>query len=99
MRVRKRPVVVDAVRVRDLVAGERELPSWVSDAVTSGALWTGICRPDGDEANRRCVYVQTHEGVMRGDEDDWVIRGVEGELYPCKPSVFEATYERVEEQP
>lgn len=37
--------------------------------------------------------VLTEEGEMRGGPDDWLIRGVEGELYPCKDSVFQATYE------
>jgi hypothetical protein len=39
------------------------------------------------------VLIQTLEGAMRGDPGDWIIRGVKGELYPCKPDVFEASYE------
>ena len=41
------------------------------------------------------VYIQTLEGVMKANPGDWIIRGVKGELYPCKPDVFEATYEEV----
>ena len=41
------------------------------------------------------VYIQTLEGVMKASPGDWIIRGVKGELYPCKPDVFEATYEEV----
>lgn len=36
------------------------------------------------------------EGVMRGDLGDWIITGVKGERYPCKPEIFEATYEPVD---
>jgi hypothetical protein len=35
------------------------------------------------------------EGEMRGDVGDWIIKGVKGEFYPCKPDIFEATYEKV----
>ena len=39
--------------------------------------------------------VTTLEGLMRGSPGDWIIRGVKGELYPCKPDIFAATYESV----
>jgi hypothetical protein len=39
------------------------------------------------------VTITTLEGVMRADPGDWIIRGVKGEFYPCKPDIFEATYE------
>lgn len=41
------------------------------------------------------LYIVTLEGTMRADRGDWIIKGVKGELYPCKPDVFEATYESV----
>jgi hypothetical protein len=42
------------------------------------------------------VFINTLEGTMRGDLGDWIIRGVYGEFYPCKPDVFAATYKPVE---
>ena len=42
------------------------------------------------------VYIETLEGVMKADKGDWIIKGVKGELYPCKPDVFKMTYEKVE---
>ena len=39
------------------------------------------------------IEIETLEGVMRANPGDWIIRGVKGELYPCKPDIFEATYE------
>lgn len=41
------------------------------------------------------LRIPTLEGVVAAIKGDWVIRGVQGELYPCKPDIFEATYERV----
>lgn len=41
------------------------------------------------------LRIQTLEGVMTARIDDWIIRGVKGEFYPCKPDIFEATYEKV----
>lgn len=43
------------------------------------------------------LAIPTLEGLMVGSENDWIIRGVQGELYPCKPDIFEATYEAVGE--
>ena len=43
------------------------------------------------------LYIQTLEGVMEAKPLDWIICGVKGEFYPCKPDVFEASYEPVEE--
>ena len=40
--------------------------------------------------------IPTLEGLMHASENDWIIRGVKGELYPCKPDIFEATYEKAE---
>lgn len=42
------------------------------------------------------LVVDTLEGRMKADMGDWIIRGVKGEQYPCKPDIFEATYEPIE---
>lgn len=39
--------------------------------------------------------VDTLEGIMTGNPGDWIIKGIKGEIYPCKPDIFEATYEEV----
>jgi hypothetical protein len=89
MKYRKKPVVVDAVRVRDItpLILDGSAPTWVLSAVAT------MCVVDYGTH----IDVRTLEGTMRGEADDWLIRGVKGELYPCKPDVFEATYERVSE--
>jgi hypothetical protein len=43
------------------------------------------------------MLIETLEGVMRAEVGDWIIRGVKGEFYPCKPDIFAATYEPVDE--
>lgn len=42
--------------------------------------------------------IDTLEGIMRVDINDWIIKGVNGEFYPCKPDIFEKTYEPVESE-
>ena len=41
------------------------------------------------------MEIETQEGTMKANKGDWIIKGVKGELYPCKPDVFEMTYEKV----
>ena len=45
------------------------------------------------------IFIETLEGVMKADVGDWIITGVNGEKYPCKPDIFEKTYEPVEVTP
>jgi len=47
-----------------------------------------------DENANAYIEITTLEGVMRAYADDWIITGVKGEHYPCKPDIFEATYDR-----
>jgi len=90
---RKRPVVIDAWRLTldSLVP----LPGWVADALAKwpgvGGLKFKLDSPDGD-----CLRIATLEGMMTAQLGDWIIRGVKGELYPCKPDIFEMTYDLVE---
>ena len=44
------------------------------------------------------LFIPTLEGEMTAQPGDWIIRGVKGEFYPCKPDIFEATYEPVEDK-
>lgn len=43
------------------------------------------------------IHIHTLEGKHEGNNGDWIIKGVKGELYPCKPDIFEMTYEKVDE--
>jgi hypothetical protein len=42
------------------------------------------------------IEVKTLEGIMTAKHGDWIIKGIQGELYPCKPDVFENTYEKID---
>ncbi|WP_206399265.1 hypothetical protein [Massilimicrobiota sp. An142] len=44
----------------------------------------------------KIMYIDTLEGRMKAEKGDWIITGVNGEQYPCKPDIFEKSYERVE---
>ena len=79
---RKKPVVVEAIQLR---AGEQrgEFAQYVID---------GRIRYTEDGT----VLIATLEGTMEAFVGDWIIRGVKGELYPCKADIFDMTYEKVE---
>lgn len=89
MKFRKKPVVIEAWPVRELVhAAAKEwptLPECIQSAYETGAF---VFTPEG-------IVVSTLEGSMMADLDDMLIRGVKGEFYPCKPDIFAATYEPV----
>lgn len=53
------------------------------------------CSADRDDNGHPILRIQTLEGVMTVSAGDWIIKGVVGEFYPCKPDIFEQTYEQV----
>lgn len=83
---RKKPVVIEAF-VWNPKASVDETPNWFFDACVAKAAW-----PESDGS----VTIITLEGKHRGEVGDYIIQGVKGELYPCKPDIFEMTYERAE---
>ena len=91
---RKKPVVIDAFQltwesVLSITPKEKQLPDWViNDPSVSVSLTDKI-------ENSEHLFIKTLEGEMRADHLDWIIKGVNGELYPCKPDIFEKTYEPV----
>lgn len=82
---RKKPVVIDAVRFDGTPGGAVEL---FKEFDIPGAKFA----PAYDLQTGH-INIPTLEGVMRADAGDYVIRGVKGEFYPCKPDIFEASYE------
>ena len=99
MRYRKKPVVVEAFQMTlERRWDNSEWPTWLHQAWNSnggeGALWIDSDAPvaPGRGAANELV-VGTLEGVCRISWGDWIIRGVHGELYPCKPDIFMETYE------
>ena len=78
---RKKPVVIEA---RQFTTNNEAGSSRQMDDL---ADWASA-RHDGT-----ALYIDTLEGTYRADVGDWIIRGVKGEFYPCKPDIFAATYE------
>ena len=83
MKYRKKPVVIEGVRLLPVLERSAIVPSWLFN---EDIKWY----TDGH------AEVRTLEGTMRAEVGDWLIRGVKGEVYPCKNDIFEATYEPVE---
>lgn len=95
MRYRKKPVVIEAYQwTPRSLENQADWPQWLQDAF----------RKSLDEAG--CLFVHTHRNghsevkihTLEGDhivsDYDWIIKGIVGELYPCKPDIFEETYEK-----
>jgi len=84
MKFRKKPVVIEAVQF-------------------TGGNWFEIGKFCGQSASiakewstSEILLIKTLEGDMKAQKGDWIIKGVKGEFYPCKPDIFEQTYEKVE---
>jgi len=82
---RKKPVVIEAAQFDGSERSIVEILALQSDK-------TKVLREDAGD-----LMIPTLEGLMRASVGDYVIRGVQGELYPCKPDIFEQTYDLVEE--
>ena len=93
MKYRKKPVVIEAITFYELVG--HGIAS--GGNVVNGMPWSFEYQghPITHE-NDTCYLIPTLEGTMKFTPDDMLITGVQGEIYPCKRDIFEATYERVE---
>lgn len=80
---RKKPVVIEAVQFWPNIPWPECVKSWSAEAAIPRDMSFG--------------YIDTLEGKMHVQAGDWIITGVKGEQYPCKPDIFEATYEPVTE--
>ena len=95
-RYRKKPVVVEAFQMTKKRRWDNsDWPEWANRAWQTepgeGSIWI-----DPDDLNKESLVCGTLEGVHRIDWNDWIIQGIKKELYPCKPDIFEATYELIE---
>ena len=95
-RYRKKPVVIEAMQLVGTNADTHAVYQWI-EANTQGSF-----DPLSEEIPASGVSIDpatgffliaTLEGVMQAKPGDWIIRGVQGEFYPCKPDIFAATYE------
>lgn len=92
---RKKPVVIEAFQLTDFAQdNNRDWPEWLNRAWNAsrddvGAFWVNI----NEGTHAREYWIRTLEGPLRVSSYDWIIQGVQGELYPCKPDIFAETYE------
>ena len=88
MKFKKKPVTIEAIQwtgeniaeIIEFVKGDVRIDAELNDGQTS----------------RRELHINTLEGVMHASKGDWIIKGVQGEFYPCKPDIFEKTYDPAE---
>lgn len=88
---RKKPVVIEAFCWMGDIC-QMEDPQWVCSAVRQGTV-----RFENAGTEDVVLLIDTLEGTMRANRGDYVIKGIKGELYSCKPNIFHATYEKVAE--
>jgi len=82
---RKLPVVIEALKYEDTFTFVLKIEDWVGSVTDPIWILPGEC------------IIRTLEGNMKVSEGDYIIKGIHGEFYPCKPDIFEKTYEEVEE--
>lgn len=87
MKFRKKPVVIEAVQWT--IKGHEAL---INNFDEINAFAPGKVRLDTFSG----LFVKTLEGELHASTGDWIIKGIKGEFYPCKPDIFEMTYERVD---
>ncbi len=93
MKFRKKPVVIEAITFDELVVYGRANGA----NIVNGMSWSfNYCGQPITHENDECCLVPTLEGAMKMTRGDMLISGVEGEIYPCKLDIFEATYEPVQ---
>lgn len=85
-RYRKKPVEVEAVQFKDDADVLCELSAFIDNQ---------DLRVDYADPENPVLKIETLEGVMKASVGDYIIKGVNGEFYPCKPDIFEKTYEEV----
>lgn len=91
---RKKPVVIEAIQWKGL--NREQITAFVGkdlepELESETAYVAGVAPPVFS------LLIPTLEGNMKAMPGDWIIKGVQGEFYPCKPDIFEKTYELVEE--
>jgi hypothetical protein len=82
---RKLPVVIEAIQYEDTFSFCLKINEWTGSVIDPIWVNPGEC------------FIRTFEGNIKVSEGDWIIKGVNGEFYPCKPEIFAKTYEVVTE--
>ncbi|MET3298736.1 UNVERIFIED_ORG: hypothetical protein ABIC81_005523 [Bacillus proteolyticus] len=89
---RKKPIVIEAFKFY-----VDSIPDWFMDKVSSNDIILHNCNYKRYGIDEAYCEIKTLEGVMIGKGGDYIIKGVNGEIYPCKADIFEKTYEAVDD--
>lgn len=81
MKYRKKPVEIEAFQF-----GKDDFPPWFTQEIYE----------DNVVLKDKSAYIKTLEGTMIANSGDFIIKGVKGEIYPCKADIFEQTYDRID---
>ena len=81
----KRPVIIEA----------EQFVIWDNSKPPQTIIVQGITFPVYNDSTGLYINIPTLEGVMRANNLDWIIKGIKGEIYPCKPDIFESSYQEV----
>ncbi len=90
MKYRKKPVEIEAFKWTGGI-DQTEEPEWIVKAIKDG-----VVSLRGEGTPKVHMLIDSLEGVMTAQVGDYIIKGVHGEFYPCKPDIFEETYEPAE---
>ena len=91
MKARRKPVEVECFKFY-----VDPIPDWFMDKMSEGQVITRNCNYKRYTIDEAYCEINTLEGVMIGKGGDYIIKGVNGEIYPCKPDIFHKTYELLE---
>jgi len=83
MKYRKKPIVIEAIQ-------------WTGDNIEEISDFIDLACDWNYKDNKKKLIIKTLEGDMLADQHDWIIKGVKDEFYPCKPDIFNQTYELCE---
>ncbi len=81
---KKKPVIIEAFQWTGDADQEHD-PVWIVEAITNGDVQFN--------PETLVLEINTLEGVMSASPNDWIIKGIKGEIYPCKPDIFQDSYE------
>lgn len=95
-KARKKPVVIEFIQFNGN-SNKKEIEDWIGKDLRT-EVFSDSAYEAGMGAPFFSLFIQTLEGEMRADPYDYIIKGVRGEFYPCKPDVFEKTYEVLNEK-
>lgn len=94
---RKKPVVIEAIQWDGTGQSTREIILFMGQEIKNDFITQEKFYDYCNIVERDGIKIKTIEGTMTASINDYIIKGVKGEFYPCKPDIFEATYELVEE--